>query len=118
MFNEDRLNLSGLHGLQTLQNLWGLKCKKQHFLPQKRKKGGNGGVKDDKNRVYFKGKQTFLDATSGVKFCFEITHNARVHVNFSFDFTTTLQSVDSISSEIFAAAKKDKEIMDATCYWK
>lgn len=66
-----------------------------------------------KKRVYFKhnmhGKQTFLDATSGGKFCFEITHNARVHVNFSFDFSTTLQSVDSISSEIFAAAKKIKK---------
>ncbi len=66
------------------------------------------------------GKQTFLDATSCGKFCFEITHNARVHVNFSFDFTTTLQSVDSISSEIFAATtkKKDEEIMDATSHGK
>lgn len=54
-------------------------------------------------------EQTFLDATSGGKFCFEITHNARVHVNFSLDFTTTLQSVDSISSEIFAAGKKWKK---------
>lgn len=51
-------------------------------------------------------EQTFLDATSGGKFCFEITHNARVHVNFSLDLTTTLQSVDSISSEIFAAGMK------------
>lgn len=51
-------------------------------------------------------KQTFLDVTSGGKFCFEITHNARVHVNFSLDFNTTLQSVDNISSDIFAATKK------------
>lgn len=51
-------------------------------------------------------KHTFLAITSEEKFCLEMTHNARVHVNFSLDFTTTLQSVDNTSSETFAVEKK------------
>lgn len=58
-----------------------------------------------------------MDATSGGKFCFEITHNARVHVNFSLDFTTTLQSVDRISSEIFAEGKNEKKDYGCNLLW-
>lgn len=48
---------------------------------------------------------TFLATTSVGKFCLEITHNARVHVFLSVDFTTREESADNISSAKLAVGK-------------
>lgn len=59
----------------------------------------------------------FLDTTSGEKFCFEITHNARVHVFLSVDFNTRPQRADKISSAKFATKNLKKKVYIMSCIY-
>lgn len=51
---------------------------------------------------------TFLATTSEGKFCFEMTHNARVQVFLSADFNTRAQRANKISSAKFAEKDSKK----------